>query len=351
MPKVSVIIPNYNHARFLPKRLESVLGQTFGDFEVIFLDDASTDDSLAVLDRYRSDPRMRVEVNAINSGSPFIQWNKGVSLARAPYVWIAESDDWAEPQFLERLLPLLEENPRLGLAYCRSVTTDEADRASDGVDRYLANFDPVRWNSDYVAVGRAECLRYLFVGNTIPNASAVLFRRETYVRGGMADEDQRLTGDWRLWAKMLWISDLAYVAEPLNHYRCHAGTVGTQAQRSGIWPEECYSCVGFFSRRFHVPEPVRRRALRMLARQWAHVVVHVGQPSPLVNLRVLWRIRETDPLAGARLATRVARHRSWTPERIVGRLLRLLLRFAPEGWQLERKRRRMKRPAASVSLR
>ena len=82
MPAVSVIVPNYNHARFLRKRIDSILNQTFQDFELILLDDCSTDESRSILSEYASDPRVRLELNEVNSGSPFKQWNKGIRIAR-----------------------------------------------------------------------------------------------------------------------------------------------------------------------------------------------------------------------------------------------------------------------------
>src|ERR1700691_3837398 len=120
MPKVSVVIPNYNHARFLPRRIETVLQQTFQDFEVIFLDDCSTDSSRPILSSYANNPIVRIEFNSVNSGSTFKQWNKGVGLARGEYVWIAESDDYADPRFLERLVGVLDSEPEAAFAYCRS---------------------------------------------------------------------------------------------------------------------------------------------------------------------------------------------------------------------------------------
>jgi glycosyltransferase involved in cell wall biosynthesis len=78
MPKVSIVIPNYNHATYLGRRVESVLRQTFQDFEVILLDDCSTDDSRSLLSEYACDPRVRMEFNEKNSGSPF----KGVRVDR-----------------------------------------------------------------------------------------------------------------------------------------------------------------------------------------------------------------------------------------------------------------------------
>src|SRR5246127_2931841 len=104
MPTVSVVVPNYNHARFLPERIESILRQSYQDFELILLDDCSSDDSRAILSQYADDPRVRLEFNAVNSGSTFKQWNKGVRLARGKYVWIAESDDYADERLLQRLV-------------------------------------------------------------------------------------------------------------------------------------------------------------------------------------------------------------------------------------------------------
>jgi glycosyltransferase involved in cell wall biosynthesis len=128
MSTVSVIIPNYNHARFLPRRIESVLCQTYQDFELILLDDCSTDDSRSLLSEYACDPRVRMEFNEKNSGSPFKQWNKGVRLARGEYVWIAESDDYADERMLERLAAVLEAEPKFALAYCRSWRVSADDR-------------------------------------------------------------------------------------------------------------------------------------------------------------------------------------------------------------------------------
>jgi glycosyltransferase involved in cell wall biosynthesis len=110
-PKVSIIVPNYNHAKFLPQRMDSVLGQTFQDFRLILLDNCSTDDSRSILDEYRGDPRIRVVFNERNSANTFKQWNKGIRLARGEYVWIATSDDCAEGRLLERLVEILENEP------------------------------------------------------------------------------------------------------------------------------------------------------------------------------------------------------------------------------------------------
>lgn len=224
-PAVSVIIPNYNHQRFLRKRIETVLRQTYQDFELILLDDCSTDDSRALLWQYASDPRVRLEFNEVNSGSTFKQWNKGVRLARGKYVWIAESDDYADEKLLERLVSSLDANPEVAFAYCRSWRVLNEDGNLRGfADSYVDPSHP-RWQSDFCVDGYEECANYFTRSTPVPNTSAVIFRRSLYERVGGADEKLRICGDWKLWAAMAFTGKVSYVSEPLNYYRAHDATV------------------------------------------------------------------------------------------------------------------------------
>ena len=92
MQKVSVIMPNYNHAPYLKERMDSILWQDYPDLEVILLDDASTDNSVSILNEYTNHPRVKtLVVNDTNSGNPFLQWQRGLQEATGEYVWIAES--------------------------------------------------------------------------------------------------------------------------------------------------------------------------------------------------------------------------------------------------------------------
>ena len=116
-PLVSVVVPNYNYADYLAPRIDSILRQTFSDFELLLLDDCSTDHSVSVMKKYASDPRVvAIDVNQTNTGSPFPQWMKGIKMARGKYVWIAEADDLAEPDFLSTLVAAAESHP--DLAFC-----------------------------------------------------------------------------------------------------------------------------------------------------------------------------------------------------------------------------------------
>jgi len=234
MPAVSVIVPNYNHARFLRRRIDSILAQTFQDFELILLDDCSTDDSRSILRQYSSDPRVRLQFNEVNSGSPFKQWNEGVGLAQGKYVWIAESDDYADVRLLERLVAVLNDEPAVTFAYCQSWRVFDDDRVDGFADFYLDFLDPHRWKADFSVDGHEECRNFLLFTNTVPNASAVVFRRAAYERVGGADESFRLGGDWKLWASMALAGGVAYLSEPLNYFRYHDTSVRSKSRDDAL---------------------------------------------------------------------------------------------------------------------
>jgi glycosyltransferase involved in cell wall biosynthesis len=232
MPRVSVVVPNYNHARFLRQRIDSIMGQTFQDFELILLDDCSTDDSRAILKDYAADTRVKLEFSEANSGSPFKQWNKGVRLAQSEYIWIAESDDYADARFLERMLPVLEQYPTVQFVFCCSrCVGDDGQLQGFAITTYPE--DKIdRWSADFRADGREECRRYMTRATYVQNASAALFRRSAYERAGGADESLRICGDWKLWSSLMLMGEVAYVAEPLNYFRIHEASV---RNRFGLW--------------------------------------------------------------------------------------------------------------------
>jgi glycosyltransferase involved in cell wall biosynthesis len=259
MPTTSVIIPNYNHARYLRKRIDSVLGQTYRDFEVILLDDCSTDESRSIIGEYENDPRVRIEFNEKNSGSTFKQWNNGVRLARGKYVWIAESDDYADPRFLERMVPILEEQPEVTFAHCRSWRVGEDNRPLEFADAYLNWLDAKHWTTDFVVDGFEECRKYLVLCNPVPNASAVLLRKDVYERIGMADEGFRVCGDYKVWVAMALEGKIAYIAEPLNYYRTHGENVRTHAKTDSMDVAEFFNVMVSILARVAPRDKLRRK--------------------------------------------------------------------------------------------
>lgn len=294
MPKVSVIIPNYNHARFLHRRIDSVLQQTFQDFEVILLDDSSTDDSRSILSSYARDPRVRTEFNGANSGSTFKQWNKGVRLARGKYIWIAESDDYAADRLLERLTAVLDADPQVAFAYCRSWRLSARDQLDGFADFYLADIDPVRWTADYCADGQEECRNYFVRANSVPNASSVVFRKVLYERVGGADESLRLRGDWKLWASMALTGKIAYVAEPLNYFRFHDASVRSKSEQMKEDFVEHLQVVRWVLGQVTPAETVLRKLYEEQSDGWVPLVMSAHVSLDLKRA-ILRSVREIDP--------------------------------------------------------
>lgn len=228
-PLVSVIVPNYNHRPYLAERLRSIEAQSYPEMEYILLDDASTDGSAELLAQWAEErPRARFIPNEKNSGSPFIQWNRGAKEAQGRYLWIAESDDFCEPQMVARLVEVLEAHPDAGIAYAQSMLVDERSRKLHSYEENLRFiYQSEAWQSDFCVDGREACRKWLFFHNPIPNASGLLLRRESFLEAGQADPQMRLNGDWYLYVKILLRSRLCFVAQPLNYFRTHE-----QSQRS-----------------------------------------------------------------------------------------------------------------------
>jgi hypothetical protein len=296
MPTVSVIIPSYNHARFLDQRIQSVLGQTYRDFEVLFLDDASTDNTLEVFAKYKNHPNIQALNNESNSGNTFKQWNKGVRAARGAYIWFAESDDVAEPRFLETLVPLLDAHPNVGLAYCASILVDEAGAKVGDMDWWTDPIHPTHWKSDYLSRGAEECLCALVHRNTIPNASAVLLRKATYEQAGYADETMRFCGDWSTWVKLLLVSDVAYAAAPLNHFRvAHPHCVRSRTDSQLAYLEERLRILQMIRARLPLPPTVAEQVFQSCAAEWVGQLHRAAEAARGASNQVLPLAQAIDP--------------------------------------------------------
>jgi len=279
-PTVSIVIPNYNYARFLDERFNSILAQGRTDCEIIFLDDASSDDSVALARERYGDCIARFEVNAANSGNPFIQWNRGVRLARGEFVWIAEADDVCAPGFLESMLAAINLSPSIGLAYCTTVPIDGAGQVLDAGfhQRYLGDLDATRWNGNFVADGRSEVRQYLGRKNTITNVSGVLFRREAYVGAGYAPEHLRMCGDWLAYCRLLHDWDVAFVSEPLNFHRQHPTKHTQNSVLDLTYFREFLQVQNYVAQAFELGTMDREAAFRRFMGEWDRLTVsHYGR--------------------------------------------------------------------------
>ena len=230
-PLVSVILPNYNYARYLPQRLESIYNQTFQDFEVIILDDCSTDNSLEVIEKYSDRPSTSIIVNKQNSGNVFKQWDKGLKHAKGEIIWIAEADDYCQPEFLETVLPKFADR-KVSLAYANSYVVDDENTINGDYTPYYNCLDPYHWNTSYIVSAEEEINYGLGVKNTIPNVSAVLFRKDSLLNK-ITEETLNYTfsGDWFTYIQVIKNNKIAFCVEKLNFHRKHKQTVTNKMQQ------------------------------------------------------------------------------------------------------------------------
>ena len=228
-PLVSVIVPNYNYQNYLRQRLDSIYNQNFKDFEVILLDDSSTDDSICILEEYKDKyPEITVTCyNSQNAGNVFVQWKKGIELAKGDYVWIAEADDFASDDFLKTVLLPCSRDHSVVLSYANSNIVGPNEEYYNSYEniKWLTDIDTNKWKEDYILEGKYEVRNALAFRNTIPNVSAVVFKKEILFNTIDTVVEFKKAGDWLLYIEMLRYGKIAYSSKKLNNHRRHANTV------------------------------------------------------------------------------------------------------------------------------
>lgn len=233
--KVSVIIPNYNHARYLDQRIQSILNQTYQDYEVIILDDCSTDNSCDVISKYRDNPHIsQIIVNENNSGSTFKQWDKGIRLAKGEIIWIAESDDYCEPNFLEEMIKQWDCNPNCAIIQSSCFFVDEHGLPCVNLNKKYTG------QSIFLKGDEAIKKHLIYGGSYINNASAATFRKDIAKDIPSDYMDYKASGDRLFWIHMLEKGDICTVDKPLNYYRQHIKNVSFSKEKDGTQCRENY---------------------------------------------------------------------------------------------------------------
>jgi glycosyltransferase involved in cell wall biosynthesis len=228
LPLISVIVPNYNHEKYLVQRLESILNQTYPNFEVILLDDRSTDNSRTILNQYASNSKVSHCVfNDVNTGNTFVQWNTGIHLAKGDFIWIAESDDFCDSNFIENVIKPLLENPDVVLSYCQSHRVNEKGEITGNWISHTETLNAEYFSKNELSDGNYFIENFLIFKNVIPNASAVIFRKEaSFVCDFLEiDRDLRYCGDWIFYFKIILNNKIAFVSKSYNSFRYHKNSV------------------------------------------------------------------------------------------------------------------------------
>ena len=199
-----------------------------------------------------------------------------MGLARGEYVWVAESDDYADSRFLERLVGVLNSEPRAAFAYCRSWRVSADDRLDGFADSYLP--DPQRWTEDHSADGHDACRKYFMPNNMVPNASSVLFRKAIYERVGRVDDALRISGDWKLWAGMALTGTVAYLSEPLNYYRQHDNCVRGRDPLRVAEAQESLQVIRWIQDQITMTDSMRAKSCEILTGLWLPPVLNGHVP-------------------------------------------------------------------------
>jgi glycosyltransferase involved in cell wall biosynthesis len=249
---VSIVMATYNYGRFLGDALDSVFAQSLPDFELIVVDDGSTDDTPTVAGRFLADPRFRY-VRAAHLGHAVAK-NTAIRLARAPLIAFLDADDIWLPNKLQMQVTKFAADPGVGLIYARRVLMNEAGNDLPTPERTLR---------------RGRILPDIFRDNFICFSSAMV-RREALETAGLFDESLPLAVDYDIWLRVLtdWRAD--FIDEPLVRYRTGHANLSRRVE------ERLHIAIGIM-RRFLNERGGRRRLSRSLVRRaWAETFCNLG---------------------------------------------------------------------------
>ena len=278
-PLVSIIVPCYNHAAYLRERLDSVYGQSYQNFEVLLLDDASTDGSQAILREYqeRYGDKTSLYFNEKNQGNVFSQWQKGLAAAQGDVVWIAESDDYCDKDFLAKLLPAFRDNSVM-LAFCRSEFVQNGNVVNTS-EYYLKDMTAFDWNRSFYVTANCLVEQAFSVLNIIPNVSSVLFRRPL----GLSDElrslwrDMKLCGDWAFYLDIIKGGCVYYSHDTTNYYRVHENSTSLSIQKQTRYYCEHENIARYLERNYRLPDSVHKQHLQLLKNHYLTFFPHAEQ--------------------------------------------------------------------------
>ncbi len=268
-PSVSVIVPFYNHEEFVEDRLDSILDQSIKDIEIILLDDCSDDKTAEkALALTEKDPRVKHVFNEKNSGSPFKQWELGLSLSNSELIWIAEGDDSCELDFLERLLGYFKD-PLVNIASARTEIIDENGDIKEGaLLPYLETACEGKFKASYVKDGIVEVNENMGVMCTLVNASGLVIRKSALGEILNQAVKFKMCGDWLVYLNALKNRKIAYDHKAVNYFRRHDRSVVNKIEGTDIYFQERYKISEFIVNNFSIDSSTLLRAFETIDNEW-----------------------------------------------------------------------------------
>ena len=230
--KVSVVVPNYNYAKFIYERIYSILNQDYKIYELIILDDKSSDNSIEVInvlvDKIKDYVNVKTVYNDVNSGTAFKQWEKGFEYAKGNYVWIAEADDYCSKHMLKTLIKPIINNNNIRISY---VDTAFIDKFGNIILTTIKNEIDIQksghYDSCFVSNGLDEIKKFMYLNCTIANVSSCLIKNDDYKKFFDMSSNYKQAGDWLFYVNVASLGDIAYNNKVMNYYRLHGSNVSS----------------------------------------------------------------------------------------------------------------------------
>ncbi len=260
-PLVSIMIPNFNHARFIDQCIQSAISQTYKDLEIMVLDNASTDNSVEVASKYLDDPRVSVcrnQFNIINAN-----YNALDQLTSGKYKLLLCADDYIQPDFVRQAVEIMEKYPNVGYVH------GERDFVTE--DGQVLELDPF-YKCSFVAPGRSTMPIYMMT--TVAHPSQGIFRASAFHDiDGYDKEIDHMNADKVLWFYLSYENDAAYIRDKMCGIRIGAQTETFITQQNFQHPILCHLTINDFAkfaREKGIPEVYSReaRALESLSHEF-----------------------------------------------------------------------------------
>lgn len=230
--KISVVVPNYNYAKFMHQRIYSILRQNYKLYELIILDDNSKDNSRKVIDDICNSLKEYINIksvyNTTNSGSAFKQWKKGMELATGDYVWIAEADDYCEAKLLRTLVNPIKKDKNVMISYSDTAFIDTfGNIILKSIKPEIDIQKSGHWDKSYINNGLDEIKNYSYLNCTIANVSSAIIKNGDYEEYLKMSGEFKQAGDWLFYVNLISNGDIAYSNKILNYYRVHGNNVSS----------------------------------------------------------------------------------------------------------------------------
>lgn len=277
--KVSVVIPNYNYKSFLDERINSILAQTYPIYELIILDDASTDGSGEYIEKEllpeirTKNPDLKVSFfkNKNNSGKSLLQWQKAFKKASGDYLWIAEADDLSDSNFLTQTMQKFKDDESVILSFSNSVAINSSGKilTYDFANRSSDKLKSRRFRNDFIISGEEVIKTNFAVNCIIPNVSACVFRLNNkipYKTLLVSSTSFTQCGDWNFYLELLAYGSLAFSCASLNYFRIHSRSVTANSKKSKIFEKEVRSIHEKLSSKYALSPEILAAQTRELSR-------------------------------------------------------------------------------------